>query len=505
MTKPRKVKNAAAALSRTLVPLGKDGPAVEYLTPTERLDRLAGRAKGIDGLVNVIAGLGTRRDKRTRSHYCRTHFNRFDWDETYSASGLAGRIVDLPVGDMLRTGWSRTWDGVDKDQNSVKAVETAEKNFALRDALTEAMTWGRLYGGAAIVMILKGENLLTPLNLATIRKGALQNLQVLDRWRIDPSGKIDKTFGSPNFGKPLTYRVAESAVEVHWSRVVVFGGRLTPYFVKQQGFNNGWDDSILQRVIDTVKGFDAAEAAAATMVYEATVDVHYMDRLREELAKPNGEELIQRRLLVAQESKGVWKTLVLDGGVDGVGGDKWERREMTFTGVEKVMDRLALTVAVAAGMPITTLFGESPGGLHSTGEHSQQNWDDAVDAMRDTYLAPRLDRIDEVLIRSVLGKMPTNYVRTFNPLRQMDPLQASEIAKNWADVDKVYFDMGAITAVGVARENKARGTYKTQEDADLKLIEEMEKELRENPPPLPGTPASGKAKPGNQDPPETDA
>jgi phage-related protein (TIGR01555 family) len=502
--KPRNAKTAAEALSRTLVPLGAAGSAADTLTPVERLDRLAGRAQGMDGLINVIAGLGTRRDKRTGSHYCRTHYTRFDWDETYSASGLAGRIVDLPVGDMMRTGWSRTWDGIDDDQNSVKAVETAEKNFGVKEKVTEAATWGRLYGGAALVMILRGEKLDTPLNVNTIRKGALQNLQVLDRWRITPSGTIDKDLNSPNFGNPLTYRIAESSVDVHWSRVVIFGGRLTPYFVKNMGFNQGWDDSILQRVIDTVKGFDAAEAAAASMVYEATVDVHYMDRLREELAKPNGEELIQRRLLVAQQSKGVWKTLVLDGGKDGVGGDKWERREMTFTGVEKVMDRLALTVAVSAGMPITTLFGESPGGLHSTGEHSQQNWDDAVDAMRDTYLAPKLDRLDEVLIRSVLGKMPENYCREFNPLRQVEPGQASEIALNWAQVDKIYFDMGAVTAVGVARENKARGTYKTQEDSDIKLIESMEKELRANPPPAPPKPGSNGA-PGNQEPPAPEA
>jgi len=501
--KPRNVKNAAAALSRTLVPLADARPAAELLTPAERLDRLTGRARGIDGLINVIAGLGTRRDKRTASYYSRSTLHRFNLDETYTASGLAGRIIDLPVGDMMRTGWERTWDGVDKDQNSVKAVETAEKNFGIKEKVTEAATWGRLYGGAGIVMIIRGEKLDTPLNLNTVRKGSLQNLQVMDRYRIFPTGKIDSDLNSPNFGKPLTYRIAESSVDVHWSRVVIFGGRLTPYFVKNLGFNQGWDDSILQRVIETVKGFDGAEAAAATMVYEATVDVHYMDRLREELAKPNGEALIEKRLMIAQESKGVWKTLVLDGGKDGTGGDKWERREMTFTGVEKVMDRLALTVAVAAGMPITTLFGESPGGLHSTGEHSQQNWDDAVDAMRDTYLAPRLDRIDEVLIRSVLGKMPANYVRKFCPLRQMDPEQQATIANLWAQTDQIYYNMGAITAAGVARENKARGTYKTQEDADVKLIAEMEKELRDNPLPAPGTPTKGT--PGNQEPAQTDA
>jgi phage-related protein (TIGR01555 family) len=150
------------------------------------------------------------------------------------------------------------------------------------------------------------------------------------------------------------------------------------------------------------------------------------------------------------------------------------------------MDKLALSVCVASGIPMTTLFGESPGGLSATGEHSQQNWDDTVDAMRDQYLAPNLDRIDDVLIRSTLGRMPENYVRTFDPLRQVNPEQAAKIANTWAQTDKIYFDMGAITAAGVARENKARGTYRTQEDADIKLIESMETELRENPAPAPG-------------------
>lgn len=489
---PRNAKRAADALSMTVTPLGGERPVVVDASPRARIDRVAQISRGMDGLINVIAGLGTQRDKRTTSTYCRIPLTRWDLDDVYSASGLAGRIIDLPVGDMMRVGWERSWDGSDKDAG-VKAVEQAEKDFQVKPALTEAATWGRLYGGATIVMILRGEKLDTPLNLATVRKGSLQNLQVLDRWRINPSGKLDKDLNSRNFGKPLTYTIAESAVEVHWSRVVVFGGRLTPYFIKHRGFNQGWDDSVLQRVIETVKNFDGSEAAAAAMVYEATTDIHFMEGLADILSKPGGEAKIEQRLLTAQMAKGVWKTLVLDGGKNGTGGDRYERKEMTFAGVEKVMDRLALTVCVSAGMPMTTLFGESPGGLNSTGQHSQQNWDDAVDAMRDTYLAPGLDRIDDVLIRSTLGKMPANYCRKFEPLRQIDPDQEAKNAYQWAQADKIYFDMGAITAAGVARENKARGTYRTQEDADIALIESMEKEAAKNPPePAPAPPVPPK-------------
>ncbi len=493
MTKPRAgrhVKRPETALARTARPLAD----AEYAGPTARIDRVGRIARGMDGLINVIAGMGTRRDKRTGAHYVRTPLQRFDLDETYSASGLAGRIVDLPVDDAMRVGWERTWDGYDTDQASVKAVEAAEKFFQLRASMTESAKWGRLYGGSTIIMIIRGEKLDTPLNLATIRKGSLQNLQVMDRYRIFPTGKIDTDLNSPNFGKPFTYRIAESSVDVHWSRVVVFGGRLTPYFVKNLGFNQGWDDSILQRVIDTVKNFDASEAAAASMIYEASVDVHFMEGLAKMLAKPGGEALVEKRLMTAQLSKGVWKTLVLDGGEGGVGGDKYEKKEMTFAGIEKIMDRLAMAVCVAAGMPMTTLFGESPGGLNSTGEHSQQNWDDAVDAFRDTTIAPALDRIDEVLIRSVLGRMPANYQRTFCPLRQMSAKDQALIDYQRAQTDQIYYNIGAMTASGIARELKARGTYKTQEDADIKLIEELEKE------PAPA-PAKQPIPPGSDQPP----
>lgn len=487
------MKRAVDALSKTTTPLGGWERPVEAADAKAiaRVERVAHVAKGLDGLINVIAGMGTRRDKRTGSYYCRTQLTRWDYDEIFTSSGLARRIVTLPVGDMMRVGWTRIWDGSDKD-DGVKAVERAEKNLQLKPKCYQGANWGRLYGGTAILMMLKGEKLDTPLNLNAVRRGSLQNLTVLDRWRISPSGKIDKDPNSPNFGEPLTYMIAESAVEVHWSRVVIFGGGLTPYFVKTRGLNQGWDDSVLQPVIETVKNFDGSEAAAASMIYEASTDIHFMEGLVEMLSKPGGEAKVEQRLLTAQMSKGVWKTLVLDGGKNGQGGDKYERKEMTFAGVEKIMDRLALSVCVSAGMPLTTLFGDSPGGLNSTGEHSQQNWDDTVDAMRDTYLAPALDRIDEVFIRSTLGRMPENYVREFKPLRQVDPDQEAKNAFQWAQADKIYFDIGAITASGIARENQARGIYRTQEDADIKLIEEMEKKALEKPPePAPVPPKKG--------------
>lgn len=438
-------------------------------------------SRGLDGLINVISGMGTARDKRSSTGYFRTLLTRIDLDNMYTGSAIAGCIVDMPADDMTRMGWTRTWDGVDKDQDSVKKVRLAEKRFRLKPKVKEAVKWGRLYGGAAIVIGIKNDLLSKPLRVETVKKGSLQYLHVLDRWRIFPTGRVDTDENSPNFGEPLTYMIAESSIEVHWTRVVRFGGRKLPYFERQR--MNWWDDSVLQRIVETVKNFDASEAALASMMYEACVDVHYMEGLVKMLGAPGGEEKVAQRLLTAQTSKSVWKTLVLDGGEKGQGGDKFEQKEITFAGVDKVLDRLATSVAGAGGIPVTMLFGESPGGLNAKGEHSERGYYNRIAADQEEFVGPQLDQIDEVLIRSTLGVMPENYERTFNSLWQMDAKEQAEIEKLQAETMEIHLRNGVITEGLAARELKARGTYRAMEKKDVALADGMSEPDAEVPPP----------------------
>lgn len=472
MAKPRSgrhVKGVGAALASTRRPVGDSAPLHPEVLPwTETSPTRARRRSGIDGLLNAISGAGTSRDKRSATGYIRCELGQQELDHIYSASWLAGNIVDIPAGDMVRAGWTRTWDGYDKDQDSVTKVCLAEKDFGVRSKFHEALKWARKDGGSAVVIGIRNENPSTPLNPNAIRKGALQYLHVLDRWRIYPSGKIDRDVNSPNLGNPLTYMIAESAVEVHWTRVIRFFGRRMPYFIRLH--QNHWGDSVLIRIIEAVKNFEGGDAAVSALMQEAKVDVHFMEGLAELLSGENGDAKVQERLLISQVAKSVWQTLVLNGGAIGGtpgGGDRFEQKQVNFANIDKIQERLSVTVCGAARIPATILYGESPGGLNANGEHTEKNYYNSISADQEEGLAPQLNQLDQVLIPSILGVMPENYELSFNPLFQMDPVQRSTIDKTRMDTLVLGLKEGVWNEEFVARQVHADGTFSVMEESDV--------------------------------------
>jgi hypothetical protein len=73
----------------------------------------------------------------------------------YRSDWLARKIVDTPAFDSTRA-W-RQWEA---EADQIEALEEAERSFGLQRKLLEALTKARLYGGAAMVLGVKG----TPFN-----------------------------------------------------------------------------------------------------------------------------------------------------------------------------------------------------------------------------------------------------------------------------------------------------------------------------------------------------
>ncbi len=441
--------------------------------------------QAMDGLQNVAAGLGTSRDKRYFSTYAKvTPLTLQQLDTMYRSSWLAGRIVDTVAGDMTRQGVSLSWDGYDKDEGGVAAIEDAQEDFDLPGKEHEALKWGRLYGGGAIFIGMAGEDPMKPLNLNTIKKGSLQFLHVLDRNTVFPSGELDPALG-PHVGQPLFYMIGDAmngAPRVHWSRIVIFRGRVLPRLAWQQ--NGYWDDSELQNVVESTQDYDATRAGIASMVWEANVDILAIAGLAKKLAESGGETAITNRLLAALTMKSFNRTLVIDKDQE-----EWHQKTTQFGGVKDVIDRFMIDVCGAADIPMTRLFGQSAAGLTSTGEHDLRNYYDHVAAKEKSHLRPQRKRLYGVLVRSTLGRMPENFKVKANPLWQVSDKERGEIQKLRADRDKTYVDMGAVTEGLVARQLKDDGTYSRMEDEDVELAEELAAQ------PDPVVPAAAPVKP----------
>ncbi len=417
-----------------------------------------------DGLENVVAGLGTNRDKRSYSVWADPRIlNRQELENMYRGSWLAKKIVNAVADDMTREWLHVIFD--DDSEKSQFAIEQSEKRFALKRKVNEALRWSRLYGGAVIIIGTRDKNLANPLDVKNVRKGDLRYLHVVDRWCLSPAGSLNRDLESPNFGMPDSYVLAESAVHVHHTRVLRFNGEKLPYLAWLR--NGMWDDSALQHIMDSLMNCDTTTQAIATMMFESNVDVVKSEGLADVLARKDGEAVLTKRFQVAALLKSFNRMLLLDGT------ESYEKKQNSFANLDKVIQQFMIDVSGAADIPMTRLFGTSATGMNATGDNDVRNYYDMVSAKQEAELRPQLEYLYEVLVRSDLGHMPDDFRFDFNPLWQLSETEQATVDKTRADRDHVYLNAGVVTEALVARELKERGTYRNMTDEDIELIEEL--------------------------------
>lgn len=456
-----------------------------------------------DGLENVMAGLGTDRDKRRHAHYNYPRpLTRYDLENMFRSSHISKRIVCAPADDMTRE-WREFKFDDDDDNPMLEALEQAEIAFCVKAKFREAMYWARLYGGAMIIIgladAISTSDMLMPLDVNRVKKGDLKYLHVVDRWRCAPSGKICYDITSPNFGLPETYIFSESSVEIHWTRVLRFNGQKLPYFSWQA--NGMWDDSELQHVYDSVMDYDAAQQSVSSMLYEANIDVVSSEGLTDLLATANGEQKLIKRFQLGQMMKSFNRTLILDAK------EKYEKKHNTFSNIDNILREKKSDVSGASQIALSILFGEQAGGLQSGGDDDLRNYYDFCVKERDTKMTPQVDYFDQIFVRAILGQMPKGYGYDWNSLWQIDDMDQATIDWNNAQRDQIYLNTGVVTEGLVASELKRRGTYASMSSEDVALAEELGEQMDDHDaamrdqaenPPKPNGPLDNKTAPNKK-------
>ncbi|MCV2448470.1 DUF1073 domain-containing protein [Paracoccus sp. DMF] len=382
-----------------------------------------------DGLQNALANLGTPRDKAFSATYGHRQRTQDELVAAYRTAWLARKIVDIIPMDATRR-W-RAWQA---DSVEITEIEAEERRLGVQMRLREAMTSARLLGGAVIYIGTGDRDVSQPLNVERIGRRGVKHLTVIGRDQIS-LGQMDQEPESATFGKPAWYQVGNKGVKIHPSRVVDLRGAVTP--VGSPIFDQ-WGDSVLQPIFDAMTQADGTAANIATLTYEACVDVLRIPNLREMLLEQGGDAALTRYLTTLAVAKGNNGMLVLDGGGAIPGSEKrdpgteYDRKPISFGGLGDIWDRMMQAVSGAADIPMTRLFGQSPGGLNSSGESDLRNYYDRVQGMQELELTPALATLDECLIRSALGSRPDDVHYNWRSL--------------WQTTDKERAEVGSITA-----------------------------------------------------------
>lgn len=370
-----------------------------------------------DGLRNLVANLNTERDKQFHNEYDLTLYNDHQLLVMYRGSWLPRKIVDVPAFDSVRR-W-RTWN-----QNDVNnaIIRKEERRLMLPQ---KTLTWliaSRLFGGAALYYSIGSNDPSVPINPMSVGKGGLRAVNVITKRHISP-GPIEEDIDSPYFGRPAYYNIMRDKssvpVVVHPSRLTMGWGNDLP--AGYTDVNAGWGDSVLTSVVDAIKQSDSTMANLASLVFEAKTDVVKIPDLMTRIADKQFEKDLISRFTLAAMSKGNNGMLILDSEED------YTQKKMSFSTLPEVADRFYQSVSGAADIPMTRLFGMSPGGMNSTGDSDVRNYYDAIQAIQTLQITPAMGILDEVMIRSAFGYTPRGIDYEWETLWQANEQERAEI------------------------------------------------------------------------------
>ena len=390
-----------------------------------------------DRLVNVMSGQGTTADRRTAASYIFNVITPEQSEAAYRTSWLVKKLVDIPAKDMTRE-W-RDWQA---DDAQIEALEKEEKRLGIRAKCLAALTSARIYGGSVLLLGTGDADTMSELDVEKVGKDGLRYVRVMSAQQLS-IGTMRLDPEDPFVDQPEYFELTANQgrrVRIHPSRVIPFIGQKMPEGAFHKNGHGGefWGDPVLQSIADAVKNADLSQNGFAALIDEAKLDILRMPDLTEIAQTTEGEQKIVNRLTATQLGKSTWRALLLDKE------DEWQQRQVTWAGIPDTMMTFLEIVCGAADIPVTRFLGQSAKGLASTGDGEQRDYHAMVKANQDELLAPALDRLDELLVRSALGSKPDEVHYNFAPLWQLSEKDAATVEKQTADTLKVYGETGMI-------------------------------------------------------------
>lgn len=417
-------------------------------------------AIGDNAFINMVAGLGTARDKASHGKFMPAkRMSVSELDDIYHSDTIAEIIIEKPADDAVSGGWY--YSKLDDDQN--QEVISFCKNIKLRDILLDALTHSRLHGWCYILVGVdrEGDDLTQPIDMGF---GELSYFTLLKRDEIKPKKDGDclsADIAKGRYKEPEFYQIGDdyNPTYIHHSRIIP---------VHAPGRVRGKDNMpmpVLQSIHDRLVRHVSATANASSLIYEAKTDIIRIPDLMDNLAtNVNGtlNSLIQRFTSLAT-MKGNNGMMVLDLN------EGYESKAYSFGGLSDLIREFRIETAGAAKMPYALLFGQSQTGLSATGDFDMKAYFGNISSMQENVLRDVVEEVVSLVLLS-LGIYVDDIGLVFEPIWKEDRKTLSEIERSNAERDAVYLERGIVTEAHVAQQLVDDGTYTTIDAEHIEML-----------------------------------
>ena len=428
----------------------------------------------VDGLVNVLTGMGSRRDKSQYTTSTPIVFLTQEELENLYSEWIPKRIIDIVAEQSTRKGFKVLFGGEGAAAEEVVGIEQVIEDLYILENLNLASKNARLFGGAVILLYIDdGRSADQPVDFRNIR--AIESMDVLDRWQIAPVINEDALY---DYSKATHYQIISGdlirqpqLVKIHKDRILRFDGEWIPYRIRQR--NYGWGMSTLQTVYDSFRFYSTGISSAATLLTEFDIFVHKIRGLSSMLAAGK-EKDVRDRLVLNDMSKSIYRGYAVDA----------EKEELDFIsrnfgGIGEILEKLRVDIIGASQIPHTILFGESPGGLGSTGRSEERDFTKHLGDYQASHYKRPLQHLMRMIMMSkegpTKGKVPDSWRISFNDLFQLNERESADVRARVAAVDGRMVQLGILhpQEVRQARYGGSEWSMETALDPSLSANEEL--------------------------------
>lgn len=397
----------------------------------------------------------------------------------YRSSWIVRKIVDVFPSDMVKN-WIKFNSSLDPEK--ISKINSVIRKTKTKEKIKEGLRWARLYGGAAGLILIDGdEDLSEPLDYDAIMLDDYKGLLIFDRWNgIYPDIELEDDISDEEYGYPKYYSISlseansnlmlsynkQDLVKVHHSRIVRFNGRDLPLWERQAEMF--WGESEIEIVFEELKKRDNTSANIASLIFLANIRVLKMNDLGQLLgaSTQKAQENLYKVLQAQNQLMSNMGIYVMDKD------DDFGTEQYSFGGLNDIYESFMLDIAGACEMPVTKLFGREPAGFNSTGESDLTQYYDTLEEKQETYLQPIIDKLLPIIFMSTLGAIPEDLDWEFNPCMNVNSKDLVDLAQSMASPIFEAFNAGLITKEIALKElkqqNEKTGMWSNITDEDIK-------------------------------------
>ncbi len=410
----------------------------------------------VDTYANLLSGIGVVGKDRSRATTVDVEIVTEDearrmWQSDFLAKAAIEKIPETAFRDG---GFNISIKGAG-GKKLAEDINSALEEFGAVPQLVQTAKFDRAYGGGVMMPVLLESASSTQATDTTYLSKPLAEdrivrctaIHVFEPRELQVATWYDDIL-RPKYRQPKTYRLnpvgsmSGQTMEIHESRLVILDG-IKISNDRTVAERNGWGDNVLTVARQTLAGFGISLGGVMNALDQFSQGVLSLEGLGEMLATDEGKK-VRDRLVLMDQVKSMLRTLVISSG------DKYDRRDISFAGVEPMMGMLMHIVAAALGIPVALLFGMEPAGMNATGAFDIRSFYDSVGNVRTArYQHPteRLVRLTTMLPKDgpCKGKEPEQWSVEWKPLWQQSDKEREESRKMRTDNDVALIDAGIAT------------------------------------------------------------